>query len=75
MISYLYNIYKYEERISYLGHSPTGAQAPAPAPAKPRHFFTPRPRPNVFNDRGVLAGVYLFLLEKEPRRNSGKAPP
>ena len=32
----------------------------------------PRLRPNV---EGVFAGVYLFLQEKEPRRNSGKTRP
>ena len=52
-------------------HSPTGALAPA----KPRPFCTPQPRPNVSNNWGVFAGVYLFLLEKEPRRNSGKTRP
>ena len=46
-------------------HSPTGA------PAKPQPFCTPRLRPNVSSDRGVFAWAYLFLLEKEPRRNSG----
>ena len=33
--------------------SPTGALAPA----KPRPFFTPRPRLNISNGRGVFAGV------------------
>ena len=50
-------------------HSPIGA------PAKPQPFCTPRLRPNVSSDRGVFAGVYLFLLEKEPRRNSGITRP
>ena len=67
----MYNRYLREKPIGSklaCGHSPTGA----PAPAKPRPFFTPRPRPNVSNE---FAGVYLFLLEKEPRKNSGKARP
>ena len=35
----------------------------------------PRPRPNISNGWGEFAGAYLFLLEKEPRRNRGKAQP
>ena len=45
-------------------HSPTGY----PAPAKTRPFLHP-PAPAPVkrpNSRGVFAGFYLFLLEKEP---------
>ena len=50
-------------------HSPTGL------PAKPRPFLHPPAPVKIPNGRGVFAGFYLFLLEKEPLRNSGKARP
>ena len=50
--------------IFLMGQLQKGALTPAPTPAKPRPFFTPWPRPNVSNDWGMFAGVYLFFTRE-----------